>query len=162
LHLSPIIAGYSSLVLGFAWMVGGFVGKATINRPFFKRLVINVGLQFLFVILMIISLNFITNLYSLIFFAFIIHVGAGYTFNNYFTFCLSKFPKNAGIAGGLTGGITYVIVSFLSYGIVNLVPAKDERNLSFSYLMLILLSALVMFFIFRMNSKGKVSLTETT
>lgn len=150
---SPVIAGYSSLVLGFAWMVGGFVGKATINRPFFKRLVLNVTLQVVFVVLMIISLNFISNLYSLIFFAFIIHVGAGYTFNNYFTFCLSKFPKNAGIAGGLTGGITYVIVSFLSYGIVNIVPAKDERNLSYSYLILIALSVLVMYVIFKLNKK---------
>lgn len=156
LNFSPVIAGYSSLVLGFAWMVGGFIGKATINRPFFKRLVVNVLMQLVFVTIMIISLNFITNLYSLIFFAFIIHVGAGYTFNNYFTFCLSKFPKNAGIAGGLTGGITYVIVSFLSYGIVNIVPAKDERNLSYSYLIMILLSIVIMFVIFKMNKKDKV------
>ncbi|WP_143166809.1 MFS transporter [Pedobacter caeni] len=153
LQLTPVVAGYSSLVLGFAWMVGGFIGKATINKPFFRRLVINVAMQLVFVILMIISLQFITNLYSLIFFAFIIHVGAGYTFNNYFTFCLGKFPKNAGIAGGLTGGITYVIVSFLSYGIVNVVPAKDERNLSYSYLIMILLSIIVMFVIFKMNQK---------
>lgn len=153
LKLTPVVAGYSSLVLGFAWMVGGFIGKATINKPFFRRLVINVTMQLVFVILMIISLQFITNLYSLIFFAFIIHVGAGYTFNNYFTFCLGKFPKNAGIAGGLTGGITYVIVSFLSYGIVNVVPAKDERNLSYSYLIMILLSIIVMFVIFKMNQK---------
>ncbi|AOM78472.1 MFS transporter [Pedobacter steynii] len=157
LNLTPVIAGYSSLVLGFAWMVGGFIGKATINKPFFSRLVVNVTLQLVFVILMMISLQFVTNLYSLIFFAFIIHVGAGYTFNNYFTFCLGKFPKNAGIAGGLTGGITYVIVSFLSYGIVNIVPAKDEGNLSYSYLILILLSIIVMFFIFRMNKKDTVS-----
>lgn len=153
LNFSPVIAGYSSLVLGFAWMVGGFIGKATINKPFFSRLVWNVSLQLAFVAVMIFSLNYVSNLYSLIFFAFIIHVGAGYTFNNYFTFCLSKFPKNAGIAGGLTGGITYVIVSFLSYGIVNIVPAQDERNLSYSYLILILLSIVVMFFIFRMNKK---------
>eukprot|EP01133_Synstelium_polycarpum_P012548 gene12548-14727_t len=98
---------YSSLVLGFAWMVGGFIGKATINRPFFKRLVVNLALQLLFVGIMMVSVHFISNLYSMIFFAFIIHVGAGYTFNNYFTYCLGKFPKNAGIAGGLTGGITY-------------------------------------------------------
>jgi multidrug resistance protein len=156
LNLSPVIAGYSSLVLGFAWMVGGFIGKATINRPFFRRLVVNVVMQLLFVILMIVSLRFVTNLYSLIFFAFIIHIGAGYTFNNYFTFCLSKFPKNAGIAGGLTGGITYVIVSFFSYGIVNLFPAKDERNLSFSYLILILLSAMIMFFIFKAKKSDTV------
>lgn len=158
LHLTPVIAGYSSLVLGFAWMVGGFIGKATINRPFFKRMVINVVMQALFVLLMIISVQFVSNLYSMIFFAFIIHVCAGYTFNNYFTFCLSKFPKNAGIAGGLTGGITYVIVSFLSYGIVNVVPAKDERNLSYSYLIFILLSALIMFLIFRINKKEKAPL----
>ncbi|WP_316833659.1 MFS transporter [Pedobacter nutrimenti] len=158
LHLSPVIAGYSSLVLGFAWMVGGFIGKATINRPFFKRLVVNLVLQVIFVCAMIFSLQFVTNLFSLIFFAFIIHIGAGYTFNNYFTFCLGKFPKNAGIAGGLTGGITYVIVSFLSYGIVNIVPAKDERNLSLSYLILILLSVFIMLIIFRLRSK---SLPET-
>jgi uncharacterized membrane protein YjdF len=142
-------------------MVGGFIGKATINKPFFRRLVVNVTMQLVFVALMIFSLQFITNLYSLIFFAFIIHVGAGYTFNNYFTFCLGKFPKNAGIAGGLTGGITYVIVSFLSYGIVNIVPAKDERNLSYSYLILILLSIVVMFVIFKMNKKDSVEISET-
>lgn len=158
LNLSPVIAGYSSLVLGFAWMVGGFIGKATINRPFFKRLVVNLVLQVVFVCVMLFSLQFVTNLFSLIFFAFIIHIGAGYTFNNYFTFCLGKFPKNAGIAGGLTGGITYVIVSFLSYGIVNIVPAKDERNLSLSYLILILLSVVVMLVISRLRSK---SLPET-
>jgi len=153
LGLSPVIAGYSSLILGFAWMVGGFIGKATINRPFFSRLVANISLQFLFVIAMMISLNFIDNLYSLIFFAFIIHIGAGFTFNNYFTYCLSKFPKNAGIAGGLTGGINYVIVSFLSYGIIYFVPARDGRNLNYSYLIIVLLSGLVMYAIFRTNRK---------
>jgi multidrug resistance protein len=155
LQLSPVIAGYSSLVLGFAWMVGGFIGKATINRPFHKKLAINLFLQLLFVLLMLFSLQWISNLYSMVIFAFLIHIGAGYTFNNYFTYCLGKFPKNAGIAGGLTGGITYVIVSFLSYGIVNIIPAKDERNLSWSYLILILLSGVVMFVIFRIkNWKG--------
>jgi DHA1 family bicyclomycin/chloramphenicol resistance-like MFS transporter len=162
LRLSPVIAGYSSLILGFAWMVGGFIGKATINRPFFKRVVVNIAIQVLFVIAMMVSLNFVDNLSSLIFFAFIIHVGAGFTFNNYFTFCLSKFPKNAGIAGGLTGGINYVIVSFLSYGIIYFVPAKDERNLSHGYLILIVLSLMVMFFIFKTNKKGALSGTPLT
>ncbi|WP_316850421.1 MFS transporter [Pedobacter agri] len=157
LKYSPVIAGYSSLILGFAWMVGGFIGKATINKPFFSRLMINSVLQVVFVVLMIVSLNFVSNLYSLIFFAFIIHIGAGFTFNNYFTFCLSKFPKNAGIAGGLTGGITYVIVSFLSYGIVNLIPAKDEANLSYSYLIMIILSIMVMFLIMKTRKKNELN-----
>lgn len=155
LHYSPVVAGYSSLFLGFAWMVGGFIGKATINKPFFRRLMLNSVLQLVFVVLMMISVSFISNLWSLIFFAFLIHIGAGFTFNNYFTFCLSKFPKNAGIAGGLTGGITYVIVSFLSYAIVNLIPAKDELNLSHSYLVMILLSVLIMFLIMKTRKKGE-------
>lgn len=160
LHLTPVTAGYSSLVLGFAWMTGGFIGKSTINRPFFKRLVVNLAIQVIFVVIMIISLQFVSNLYSLIFFAFIIHVGAGFTFNNYFTYCLGSFPKNAGIAGGLTGGVNYVIVSFLSYAIIYLLPAKDERNLSYSYLILILLSVVVMFAVYRVRRKNNMQLEQ--
>ncbi len=147
LHLSPVVAGYSSLVLGFAWMVGGFIGKATINRPFFNRIAVNIALQVAFALLMLLSTRYINNLYTLILFAFLIHVAAGFTFNNFFTYCLSKFPKNAGIASGLTGGINYVIVSVLSYGIVSIFPAKDEMNLGSSYLILILLSVGIMVFL---------------
>lgn len=154
LGLTPLVAGYSSLILGFAWMIGGFIGKATINKPFFKKMGSNLVLQFLFVIAMILSLPFVANLYSLLFFAFIIHVTAGYIFNNYFTFCLGLFPKNAGIASGLTGGITYVIVSFLSYGIISMLPAKDERNLSLSYLTISIVSGLIMFTIYKINQKS--------
>jgi MFS family permease len=144
LHLTPVVAGYSSLVLGIAWLIGGLIGKATINKPFFNRMVVNLSLQVIFVIVMIISMRYIANLYSMIFFAFIIHIGAGFTFNNFFTYCLSRFPQNAGIASGLSGGINYVIVSFFSYGIVSLLPAKDEHNLGYSYFVLIALSVIVM------------------
>lgn len=155
LHLSPVVAGDCSLVLGIAWMIGGFIGKATIKKPFYLKLALNIGLQLLFVIVMILSLPYFSNLYSMVFFAFLIHIAAGFTYNNYFTYCLSKFPKNAGIAGGLTGGFVYVILSFLTYGIVYLIPAKDEHNLSSSYLILIILSAIVMFLVFRINKRKK-------
>ncbi|MBS7562957.1 MFS transporter [Mucilaginibacter sp. Bleaf8] len=154
LHLSSVVTGYSSLILGFAWMVGGFIGKATINRPFYKRLGINLTLQMVFVAIMIVSLQWVESLYSIIFFAFLIHVAAGFTFNNYFTYCLGMFPKNAGIAGGLTGGINYVIVSFLSYGVISLFPAKDEHNLALSYLILIVLSVAVMLAVFKLRNRS--------
>lgn len=157
LQLSPVIAGYCSLLLGFAWMTGGFISKGTIKKPFFRKLAVNSVIQTLFAVVMLISILYVDNLYSLIFFAFIIQVCAGYAFNNFFTFCLSRFPKNAGIASGLTGGINYVIVSFMSYGIVYLLPAKDAHNLGTSYLFLILLSLLVMFFIYRANKGEKVA-----
>jgi multidrug resistance protein len=154
LHLTPVVAGYSSLLLGFAWMVGGFLGKATINRPFFRKMFVNIFFQAVFVGVMLFSITFVNTIYSLLFFAFIVHVTAGFIFNNYFTFCLGKFPKNAGIAGGLTGGINYVIVSFLSYGIISILPAKDEQNLALSYLVITVLSLLIMLLIYRMNKRN--------
>jgi DHA1 family bicyclomycin/chloramphenicol resistance-like MFS transporter len=158
LNLSVVYAGYGSLILGIAWMIGGFIGKATIDKPFFKRLYVNLIVQMAFVIVMILSLSFINNIYSLVGFAFLIHVGAGFTFNNYFTYCLARFPKNAGISGGLTGGLAYVMVSFLSYFIIKFFPAKDETNLSYSYLMLIVASVFIMFLVYLLDKKRKANL----
>ena len=135
-------------------MVGGFIGKATINKPFFRKMATNLLFQIAFVLVMILTAQFISTLYTMVLFAFLIHVTAGYIFNNYFTFCLGQFPKNAGIAGGLTGGITYVIVSFLSYSVISFLPAKDEHHLSSSYLVLTVMSALVMFTIYKMSKKN--------
>ncbi|SFH00888.1 MFS transporter [Pedobacter insulae] len=154
LGLSPITAGYCSLLLGGAVMLGGFLGKATINKPFVKKLSVNLLLQCLFCLTMFGSVFFVENLYSMVFFAFIIHASSGYTFNTFFTFCLSRFPKNAGIASGLTGGINYVIVSFLSYGIIAAIPAKDQLNLTYSYAVLIILSLATMFIIFKQYNKA--------
>jgi MFS family permease len=151
--LTPVVAGYCSLILGLAWMVGGFISKAVINKPFYSKLSVNIALQVVFVGIMIGSLNFVSNLYSMVFFAFLIHVCAGFTYNNYFAYCLGKFPDNAATAGGLTGGAAYVILSFLTYGVITLFPAKDERNLSYSYLVFILLSAMVMYILFRINRR---------
>lgn len=154
---SPVVVGYCSLILGLAWMLGGFIGKATIERPFLKKITLNLAFQLLVVTAMIASITFLENLYSLVFFAFIIHTCAGYTFNNYFTANLSQFPQNAGIASGLVGGVVFIIVSFFSYAIVSVIPAKDELNLSFSYLLLALASGVVLFAIFKINKKRFVS-----
>jgi len=153
---TPVVAGYCSLILGLAWMVGGFIGKALISRPFFSKLSVNIIFQLVFVLLMIVSINYITNIYTMVLFAFIIHVGAGFTYNNYFTYCLSRFPKNAGMSGGLTGGMVYVILSLLTYVVVSVIPAKDELNLGYSYLVFILLSGVVMCILFRMNRRPSI------
>jgi MFS family permease len=155
LQLSPVTAGYCSLVVGLAWMVGGFLSKATINRPFYKKLLVNMGMQVGFTVLMMCSLGWLVNLYTLVFFAFLIHVCAGYTFNNYFAYSLSRFPQNAGISGGLTGGIVYILVSLLSYALIEAFPAKDQRNLSYSYFLLAVLSAFLMFMLATRLNKVK-------
>lgn len=97
---------------------------------------------------MILSLHFGQGLVSMLIFAFLIHVCAGFTYNNYFMHCLSTFPQYAAISGGMTGGVVYIMVSILSYGIVNVLPPKDEGHLSYSYLILILLSVITMVGVF--------------
>jgi MFS family permease len=155
LQLSPVIAGYCSLLVGLAWMVGGFLSKATSNQPFYKKLLVNSGVQFGFTVLMLVSLSWLSNLYTLVFFAFLIHVCAGYTFNNYFAYSLSRFPQNAGISGGLTGGVVYILVSLLSYALIEVFPAKDQRNLSYSYFLLALLSGFLLLMLATRLNKGK-------
>jgi len=148
LKLTPVIAGYCSLLLGIAWMIGGFIGRALIKKPFYGKMLVNICMQLLFVVVMILSLMFTQGLASMLIFAFLIHVCAGFTYNNYFTYCLSKFPQYAGISGGMTGGVVYIMVSVLSYSIVNVLPPKDEGHLGYSYLILISLSAITMIGIF--------------
>jgi MFS family permease len=152
--LTPVISGYCSLFLGIAWMTGGFIGKALINKPFYAKLTANLVLQMVIITVMIASLSFVNNLFSLLTFAFLIQVTAGFTYNNYFPYSMSLFPKNAGIAGGLTGGVNYILVSALSYFIVSNIPANDERNLSYSYLILILFSAITMLTVLRLRKKN--------
>jgi len=151
---SAVVAGYCSLILGFAWMLGGFIGKATIHRPFLRKITLNLLLQIILTAVMIASITLLENLYSMVFFAFLIHTSAGYTFNNYFTANLSQFPENAGIASGLVGGVTFIIVSFLSYSVVSFIPASDELNLSLSYLFLVIMSVLGLYGIYRLKRKS--------
>jgi MFS family permease len=153
LNFSPVTAGYCSLIQGFAWMTGGFISKATLDRPFFRKLAINKSLQLLIAVSMLLSYRLADNLYGLVFFAFLIHVGAGYTFNNYMTVSMTRFPKNAGIASGLTGGFTYIIVSAASSGIVSLLPARDAGHLGYSYVILILLTLTMLGLAFRTEGK---------
>lgn len=159
-NFTPVVAGYCSLILGLAWMIGGFIGKALISKPFFSKLFVNILLQLLIGVLMIISVKFVSNIYSMVLFAFFIHVGAGFTYNNYFTYCLGRFPKNAAMSGGLTGGMVYVILSLLTYVVVAAIPAKDVLNLSYCYLVFILLSVAVMFVLFRLNRNPKTAIVE--
>jgi MFS family permease len=155
LKFSPVTAGYCSLIQGFAWMMGGFISKATLDRPFFRKLAINKSLQLLIAVSMLLSYRLADNLYGLVFFAFLIHVGAGYTFNNYMTQSMTRFPKNAGIASGLTGGFTYIIVSAASSGIVSLLPARDAGHLGYSYLILVLLTLTMLGLAFRTETKRR-------
>lgn len=84
MHLSPVIVGYSSLFLGLAWMTGGFISKGVLHFPFYHKMGVNLGLQLAFAVIMLITSAYVSNIFTILFFAFLIHTSAGFTFNNYF------------------------------------------------------------------------------
>jgi len=44
---------------------------------------------------------------------------------------------------------------------VYILPAKDERNLSYSYLLLIIVSVLVIYILIRANKKAGTTISDT-
>ncbi|RNA63844.1 MFS transporter [Chryseobacterium nematophagum] len=140
---SEVIAGYVSLVLGFAWMIGGFLGKALINKAFVPKIRYANLVQLALIIVMFLASYFIYNIFSLVIFAFLIHITAGFIFNNYFTYCIGRFPNSAGLAGGLTGGVAFIITSAISYGVVALVKPEIQLEVAEGYFIMGVLGFLI-------------------
>ncbi|MCU7613970.1 MFS transporter [Chryseobacterium sp. GMJ5] len=141
---SEVTAGYVSLILGFAWMTGGFLGKALIRKAFLPKIRYANFLQVILIILMFLGSYVVSNIYSLVIFAFAIHVTAGFIFNNYFSYCIGRFPNSAGIAGGLTGGVAFMITSAISYSIVALIKPEIQLEVAEGYFILGILGLLVL------------------
>ena len=141
---SEVVAGYVSLILGFAWMAGGFLGKALINKAFLPKIRNANFIQLLLIVLMFIDSYFSNNIYSLVAFAFVIHVTAGFIFNNYFSYCIGRFPNSAGLAGGMTGGVVFIITSAISYGIVALIKPQVQLEVAEGYFVLGILGLFIL------------------
>lgn len=136
---SEVVAGYVSLILGLAWMSGGFLGKFLIDKDFLPKIRFANYTQLFLILFMIFCSFFLNNIYSLVAFAFVIHITAGFIFNNYFAYCIGRFPNSAGVAGGLTGGVSYIITSAVSYTIVALLRPTMQLDVAEGYLILALL-----------------------
>lgn len=141
---SEVVAGYVSLILGFAWMAGGFLGKALINKAFLPKIRNANFIQLFLIVLMFFASYFTSTIYSLVVFAFLIHVTAGFIFNNYFTYCMGRFPNSAGLAGGMTGGIVFIITSAISYGIVAIIKPEIQMQVAEGYFLLGVLGLVIL------------------
>lgn len=136
LGFSPIVTGYSALVSGLGLFCGGSVGRILADRPLFLKLHVANATEWVLAIAMFLSGFWFFNLYSLMSFVFLAHVASGFLYNGYFTHCLTRFPKNAGIAGGITSGGGYLVTAAVSYAIVAFIPITDQKSLACSYLIL--------------------------
>jgi MFS family permease len=144
---SAVTTGYSSLLSGLAVMTGGIISKSLIHKPLGKKVSIAVLVQIALVLLMIFTAQFVSNIYTVVGFTMGINLCGGFIFNNIYGYCLSLFSKNAGVASGLTGGITYMVSSVFSYGFVNLYAVKTQILLGAANISLIIMIS-ILFIIF--------------
>ncbi|WP_300601426.1 multidrug effflux MFS transporter [Niabella sp.] len=144
MHYSSVVAGYGALIMGLAWMCGGFLGKASLNKAFLPKLRRSNAAQLLFTIGMIVTAVWLQNLYTLLFFAFLIHVCVGFIFNNYFAYCLGRFPQMAGLASGLSGGANFIVTAVTSYTVVGLLHPQSQAVLGYGYLIMGIIALLIL------------------
>jgi DHA1 family bicyclomycin/chloramphenicol resistance-like MFS transporter len=156
-HKSPVVTGYSALLSGVALMAGGIISKSTITRPLDGKIALALTLQLVIAIVLIATSSWYgSNIYSMMIFIALLHLLAGFIFNNLFAYSLGRFSGNAGVVSGLTGGGMYVITSTFSYGIVNILSIKSLPYLGLAYLVLVLLTMLTFGLFRKMRERAGV------
>jgi DHA1 family bicyclomycin/chloramphenicol resistance-like MFS transporter len=141
-HFSPVVTGYSSLLSGVALMAGGIISKSMIGKPLDAKIPVAIGVQLVLAVLLVTVSRWYSGIYVMLFFVILLHMVAGFIFNNLFAYSLGRFSSNAGVVSGLTGGGLYVITSVFSYGMVNVLAIRNLTVMGVAYLALVLLIGL--------------------
>jgi len=150
---NSIIIGYCTLLLGVSWMLGGIIGKKRMHLPFKQRITRPIYIQLALAVGLLTVSYFVQNLYLLMAGLFLIHICSGTLFNNFFTSTMLYFPNNSGIAGGLMGGLTYVITSLTSFIISSTGTINTQFQLSTRYTVLIFCLLGLIFYVVHLNKK---------
>lgn len=155
-HFSSVVTGYCALISGLGLFIGGMLAKQLTSRPLLKKLRVANFTECIIAITMFFTGTLFTNLYVLMFFVLIMHICSGFVYNVYFTFCLTRFPQNAGISSGITSGGSYLITSVLSYSTVSLVKVNDQCTLAICYfaMAIVIFSLLQVLRKIRMNGES--------
>jgi MFS family permease len=136
-HQTPVVTGYCALLSGVAMMMGGIISRSMLRVPLEKKLPIALAIQLASGAFAItVSMLGLANIYVMMSFVILQHGIAGYMFNNLFAFSLGRFSRNAGIVAGMTGGASYIISSFSSYGTVSFLTVTNQTLLAAAYLFL--------------------------
>ncbi len=133
LHYPAMMTGNCSLVSGIAVLAGGLLSKALIRKPFLQKVVPAAIIQIIAAAGIGLLTTRYANLYTLLTYIVIIHLLSGFIFNNLFSYCLMRFPQNAGKASGLVGGGFSILTSALSYFLVAFLNIKSQPVLGIGY-----------------------------
>lgn len=146
-HFTAVTIGHCTLALGFSWMIGGFIAKPRLKLEFKSRIVFPALFQAILIIIFIMISLVAQNLYIMISFAFLIHIISGILFTSFFTSSMLFFPQHAGTAGGLMGGLVYIITSLSTFVIALSGQVTTQFGLAWRYL---IFAALLTWIIIRM------------
>lgn len=153
-HYTSVAIGYCTLLLGFSWGVGGFIAKKRMNQPFNKRIGIPIAVQLVAIIGLLGVSMFYESIFVMVGFAFLIHIISGVLFTTFFTSSMLFFPTNAGTAGGLMGGLVYIITS-ISGSLISLgTQVSTQGDLAWRYLFFAILLLLVVFSMSRLQKQA--------
>jgi len=136
-HQTPVVTGYCALLSGVAMMAGGIISRSMLSTSLEKKLPVALGIQLTSgACAIIVSMLGLTNIYVMMSFVVFQHGVAGFVFNNLFAYSLGRFSRNAGIVAGMTGGASYIISSFSSYGTTSFLAVTNQTLLALGYLFL--------------------------
>jgi MFS transporter, DHA1 family, multidrug resistance protein len=139
LHLSPSVTGYCSLFSGVCVFIGGTTSRLLIQKPFFKKLLIANILQLISVAILMPLTLFHQNIITLLVYIFCLHSLGGFIYNNFFSYCLMRFPQYAGKASGLIGGGFGIVTSIISSLLISVLTVSNQTLLGVVYCILSML-----------------------
>ena len=158
-HYSAVATGYAALSSGVALLLGGMLSKYLIGRNFMAKLTIANFVQGAFAVAMFATAGMFNSIFPIMFFVVALHFLMGFIYNIYFTYCLTRFPENAGISGGITSGGGYIVTSIFSYAIASSININSQRTFAISYIILIVLIGVMLLFLRRYLHKPKAANT---
>ncbi len=138
MHYSPIVFGYTALLLGLCWFIGATINRFLIHINLQLKTKICLGVMFLVSIINLILTFYIDmSIYSLIVPIVLMTVFGGVIFPNNFTCAVSLFPTMTGSANALFGGFIFILTSTTS-GLATYLKSTNLTPLAAAYVGLIL------------------------
>lgn len=134
---SSVTTGYCSLISGLGLLFGGILGKTTGHKSVLGRVILALLVALVLGCLMYFVLQNVYSLYMMMAFVLLLHTISGFLYNIVFTYCLTRFPSHAGVSSGLASGGSYLVTSFASFAITRSFYFQESYQLSYSYLILI-------------------------
>ncbi|MBD1385031.1 MFS transporter [Mucilaginibacter rigui] len=145
-HLSAVATGYCALLSGTSIFIGGILGKTLKFGSLAKKLILANITQLVLIGLMYVLTPVYTSLPFLMMFVVLINIICGFIYNLFFTYCLTRFPLNAGVASGLTSGGSYLVTSLVTSVLFVFMVIKDPSSLALGYLVFgLLITGLLLF-----------------